>query len=329
MSDANVTRAPWAMRPISGAAVPNMSAPGAGASVTRAPWAVDAAGSAGAGAAAASGGDVGTRAPWSQGVSVGDPTMQDRLDFNAIARMHPDYSASLDAAAAASAAATAAAAAASPAAPAAATTATTAATAAPAATPIYSAPCKLIKTPAYMSLWRQTCAYAELTSFILLLNERVRGVKIAPRGQPSRKYSVSAKVRVLVEWLDESRAAIARIPPIQQSMRFGNKAFRVWHEERTSAAALGPMLRALLGPGLVAAGAEAELVPYLQDSFGSVQRIDYGTGHELNFVLTLCALNKLAVFHSDDYVALVLEVFRAYILLMEELQSTYWLEPAG
>jgi hypothetical protein len=245
--------------------------------------------------------------------------MQDRLDFNAVAKMHPDYAASLDAAAAASA--SAAAAAASPAAPAAA--------AAAAVAPIYSAPCKLIKTPAYLSLWRQTCAYAELTSFILLLNERVRGVRIAPPGQPSRKYSVSHKVRVMVDWLDESRAAIATIPPIQQSMRFGNKAFRTWHEQRTSAAALGPMLRALLGPELVAAGAEAELVPYLQDSFGSVQRIDYGTGHELNFVLALCALNKLGVFQSADYIALVLEVFRAYIMLMEELQSTYWLEPAG
>ena len=36
-----------------------------------------------------------------------------------------------------------------------------------------------------------------------------------------------------------------------------------------------------------------ELKAYLTDSFGSYERIDYGTGHELNFVAFLFCLFKL------------------------------------
>ena len=187
----------------------------------------------------------------------------------------------------------------------------------------------MIKTPAWLPLFKETAAYAELTSFILVCNDMIRGVKVKPAGQPSRKYSVSPKVARMVSWLVDCKSLIAQVPPIQQSMRFGNKAFRTWHERVTSREALTPMLSELLGPALVDQGAISELVPYIADSFGSTQRIDYGTGHELNFVLVLVVLTKLGVFHSSDFIALVLEVFRCYVCCMQELQSVYWLEPAG
>jgi len=185
-----------------------------------------------------------------------------------------------------------------------------------------------------MSLWPQTAAYAELMAFILLLNERVRGVPCQQAGAPPSKrhgYVVSPRVTPLVEWLNGCRAAIASIPPKQQAMRFGNTAFRVWHEQCISSpnSALQRTLSELVGPQLTAAGAVSELLPYLLDAFGSTQRIDYGTGHELNFVLLLLGLSKLGVFTEADLPALVLEVFAAYMSLMQALQSTYWLEPAG
>lgn len=236
-----------------------------------------------------------SRAPWAQGVSVPGSAPVDRLDFEGVALQQPEYCASLK----------------------------------QQQPQTFSSPSKIIRTPNYLPLWKRTSAYAELTGFILLLNEKVRGVRVKPEGAPSKKYSISPKVQLVIDWLRESQAAIAQIPPIQQSMRYGNKAFRTWHEQRTAVEAVQPMLHALLGPELVSRGAATELLAYLQDSFGSLQRIDYGTGHELNFVMWLCAVNQLGVFTSDDHVALVLEVFRHYILLMEALQSTYWLEPAG
>jgi serine/threonine-protein phosphatase 2A activator len=92
---------------------------------------------------------------------------------------------------------------------------------------------------------------------------------------------------------------------------------------------LPSFLAALLGPELVAAGAAVELSAYLDESFGNQQRIDYGTGHELNFVLFLCCVNKMGLFSPSDHPALVFDVFTRYLDLMEVIQLTYWLEPAG
>jgi serine/threonine-protein phosphatase 2A activator len=36
-----------------------------------------------------------------------------------------------------------------------------------------------------------------------------------------------------------------------------------------------------------------ELGPYLKDSFGNAIRIDYGTGHEMAFILLLACLFKI------------------------------------
>eukprot|EP01133_Synstelium_polycarpum_P017926 gene17926-21384_t len=72
-----------------------------------------------------------------------------------------------------------------------------------------------------------------------------------------------------------------------------------------------------------------EIAQYVSNSFGDRTRIDYGSGHELNFICSLLCLVKLGFFTREDYAALVLKVFYRYIALMRRLQSTYWLEPAG
>jgi len=56
-------------------------------------------------------------------------------------------------------------------------------------------------------------------------------------------------------------------------------------------------------------GAIIELKMYLNDSFGSNQRIDYGTGHELSFVVFLYCLNRLGLYDESDYESLVRNVF--------------------
>lgn len=76
-------------------------------------------------------------------------------------------------------------------------------------------------------------------------------------------------------------------------------------------------------------GAAVELSSYLAESFGNATRIDYGTGHETNFVVLLFCLAKLGVFSQQDRKALVLVIFRRYLDLVRRIQTTYWLEPAG
>jgi len=72
-----------------------------------------------------------------------------------------------------------------------------------------------------------------------------------------------------------------------------------------------------------------EIKTYLVDSFGSYERIDYGTGHELNFVVFLLCLFKLKVYKADDFRSLVNKVFQRYLELMRKVQLIYVLEPAG
>lgn len=76
-------------------------------------------------------------------------------------------------------------------------------------------------------------------------------------------------------------------------------------------------------------GASKELMVYFYDSFGSNVRLDYGTGHELNFAQVLYCLALLGLIEEQDFEAAVHHVFYKYIELMRKIQTVYWLEPAG
>ena len=89
-------------------------------------------------------------------------------------------------------------------------------------------------------------------------------------------------------------------------MRFGNKAFRVWLD-KVLASTAQEVAKFSDAPGFEKAIPEIKI--YLEESFGSYERLDYGTGHELNFVVFLFCLFKLGVFVQDDLKASVNKVF--------------------
>jgi hypothetical protein len=79
-----------------------------------------------------------------------------------------------------------------------------------------------------------------------------------------------------------------------------------------------------------------ELCDYLFHSFGDIRRIDYGTGHELNFFCFLCSLHSLGLFpHQNSQETqfslqcLTLNIFARYVEIMRRLEIYYFLEPAG
>lgn len=161
--------------------------------------------------------------------------------------------------------------------------------------------------------------YADIVSFVKLLGESVKGVKI------SDSYVVSSHVAQIVNVLESLQTQVEAFPPIDQPMRFGNKAFRSW---LTCVRETSRKLHESLLPSELHHFVP-ELSPYLTESFGNDTRIDYGTGHEACFVLWLYCLFEIGFLTAADLTAVVLRVFNAYLQLMRQMQLDYMLEPAG
>ncbi|EZA62420.1 hypothetical protein DMN91_003427 [Ooceraea biroi] len=180
-------------------------------------------------------------------------------------------------------------------------------------------PKKCIKVPADIAAWEKSEAYFEYLGFILALNGAVQGKALdAECPQSDIVNSVVQMLNKFDEWITE-------IPPTEQPQRFGNKSFRIWHERLQQNAV--EELKRVLPEGLHRA--ILEIVQYLYESFGNPTRIDYGTGHEMAFLMFLCCIFKIGAFKQDDEVAVVTKVFNRYLELVRRLQLTYRMEPAG
>lgn len=156
--------------------------------------------------------------------------------------------------------------------------------------------------------------------------------------------------------LDEFMVWVDEIPPIEQPMRFGNKAFRTWYTKVVdSAPASVRTAVGATGAATVPAEHMGDAAGYLCDSFGNATRIDYGTGHETNFMLFLLTLHRTPApaeggaaaaaegeggsgdtasaqatcLSQEDLPAVALRVFPHYLRLCRKVQLTYKLEPAG
>jgi len=81
--------------------------------------------------------------------------------------------------------------------------------------------------------------------------------------------------------------------------------------------------------GLPSKEAIDEVTTYFCEAFGNRTRIDYGSGHELNFISWILCFRQLSLLEPSDYPALILRLFNKYLSLMRHLQTIYYLEPAG
>ncbi|KAI5840534.1 hypothetical protein DFP73DRAFT_500393 [Morchella snyderi] len=140
----------------------------------------------------------------------------------------------------------------------------------------------------------------------------------------SHECVVSPLVSKLLNILDEIRGIVDENPPEEAAGRFGNKSFVGFYD--TVAERASKLHEEL---GLPSETANEEVRRYLVESFGNRTRIDYGSGHELNFISWLLCFRQLSLVTPIDYQALVLHVFNRYISLMRHIQTTYLLEPAG
>lgn len=153
----------------------------------------------------------------------------------------------------------------------------------------------------------------------------------------SPRISPSEIIRRLQGLLAELDATIDEIPPDPGPRRFGNVAFRKWYQvvESRSNILLQRHLpeKALSFKASSSVSAETELRSYLLAAFGSAQRLDYGTGHELSFLAFLACIWKLGGFdvssNGREEQEIVLGLIEPYLRLVRRLIKTYTLEPAG
>lgn len=177
-------------------------------------------------------------------------------------------------------------------------------------------PVTRIHTSEDLNKWIDSKTYNEVLDFVIDLQNLVLGLT----NDQSKPTSV---VLLLITVLDRIEAIVHENPVLKEKnvSRFGKVEFRDFYDQVQSES--DAMLKEVCSEHVSEVGA------YLTESFGNRTRIDYGSGHELNFMCFLLSLQKTGVIDKNDYTSLILSVFTKYIKIMRILQKTYWLEPAG
>jgi serine/threonine-protein phosphatase 2A activator len=201
----------------------------------------------------------------------------------------------------------------------------------------FEEPSKKIHDGEDVSFFLTSVAYRDIVTFILQLNRSViprkdytKGSSKAtswPLGSPDVEFSFA--VQTLRALLNKLLNLVDEVPPDTGPRRFGNVSFRKWH--RLIEDQIDELLDQYLPEEL--APAHEELAAYLLGSFGSPQRLDYGTGHELSFLAFLACLWKVNFFQDSEQGVeergIVLGLFELYLSLIRKVIKTYTLEPAG
>jgi len=194
----------------------------------------------------------------------------------------------------------------------------------------FKVPTKCVKNMQDISLWENSEAYQEYLGFIFAIGDAIKGkkirdVKVSEISEDSLVKGMLKVLEILDSWIDE-------IPLAEQQQRFGNKAFRDWHlrlEQNCKHLLIDALSKSITDKAKVESIID-EIQVYMIESFGNPTRIDYGTGHEMNFVMFLSTLFMVGALNKDEDRSLVgLVVFDAYMKLVRRLQTTYRMEPAG
>lgn len=186
----------------------------------------------------------------------------------------------------------------------------------------FMVPVKKINEGEDVQFFLTSKAYKDIVTWILMLNvamfprEAADG-KVTSWPTGSSPQNLSPMVVQMQSLLIDLHTMIEQNPPDTGPRRFGNIAFRTWHAMLE--AKMDDLLEQYIPEKLQRSSAGeitplAEMKAYLLGSFGSAQRLDYGTGHELSFLAFLACLWKLGAFaNSEEGVeerAIVLQVLQ-------------------
>ena len=182
-------------------------------------------------------------------------------------------------------------------------------------------PIRRILSPKDHALFLSSSTYNLVLAFVFSLSESAVDRKISSVPLASADPIIH-KILAILDSIDDT---VSSYPPSDQgNSRFGNPAFRQFSDSITTQSKSWHDSLNLPSPSSI-----IEASTYLHHSFGNGARIDYGSGHELNFIIWLLCLNRLSLLSPSIFPALTLLVIPRYVKLLRKLQSTYYLEPAG
>lgn len=180
-------------------------------------------------------------------------------------------------------------------------------------------PSRRIVSPEDLNKWIESPTHAQLVDFITELQNLATGLV---NNDPSCVANDSCLQ--LVTALDNVEK-VGENHPIEKDkevLRFGKPEFRDVYDD-IAAHSREWMV------GVVGEDAAEEVAVYFTESFGNRTRIDYGSGHELNFLSVLYCMSRLQRITSENLLYLAVVVFPKYMEVMRHIQKVYWLEPAG
>ena len=190
---------------------------------------------------------------------------------------------------------------------------------------------KCLKTAEDMEVFKKMPVYDELLAYITTLSDAMAGTKLSEATPAAQSHDL---IKAFMAVFASIRQLVLSIPlQDMDQQRFGNKAFRVFHEKLQESCdeILQPVMNVLRSKNSVSESDTEALKPYFLDSFGNGTRIDYGTGHELHFIILTMLSWKLAepTVSKEHAQQTVSNVIVEYVEVMRHLQSHYRLEPAG
>lgn len=160
--------------------------------------------------------------------------------------------------------------------------------------------------------------YKTLVGFIELLGSSIQGTHETPPDCLTLSPLLDAmdSMQKFIGF-DLNESTTSRYFYLHSNFRYGNPKFRNWHAKMVGI--LETKVSFL----------SVEFREYFCASFGNLERLDYGTGHELHFICSLyCLYTELQLEHAE-LKFLVLVLFKKYLMLVHSLLRTYLLEPAG
>jgi len=180
-------------------------------------------------------------------------------------------------------------------------------------------------------------AYVDISTFLRQLDYAMFPAVTQgeiPRPWPTQSVHVIQSPQVIrIKVLIQTLSSILKdTPPQTGPRRFGNAAFREWYQK---VEARTPALMQQAMPENVFHHVSAEhqdllkkeLGSYFLGSFGSSERLDYGTGHELSFLAFLACVWRLNGFapseKGSEERGIVIGIIDPYVVLLVDVFCKY------